>query len=472
MSLLNPNLRGFFETPDIRTYVLYGGRASSKTYHTAGFCTYLAANFKVKFLCVRQFQNRISDSVKTVIEECIYKAGLQNEFVITENEIVHKTTGSSFAFLGIQRNLKEIKGIAKIDILWIEEAEDLNKEQWKILEPTIREEGSRVFIVFNPRFASDFVYQNFVINPPKNTLVRKINYDENPFLSKTMKDIIEADKERSLEDYMHIYEGVPRTDDDRVVIKRSWIEAAMDAHLRLGFEPEGAKIVGFDVADSGDDKCANVYAHGSVVLWGEEWQGREDEIMKSCSRTWNNARKYGSRIRYDNLGVGASCGGKFDELNQTLSHSSLGVKYEKFTAGGAVHDPEGYYSIDRMAKVKNKDHFANIKAQAWWLLADRFRNTYDAIHNGAKYDVDEMISISSEFPKDILEKLKTELSTPRRDFDKNGRVKVESKEDLAKSNREGGPQPSPNIADALICCYAPHKPQMAISKGALAMFKR
>jgi phage terminase large subunit len=441
MSLLNPNLRGFYETPGIRNHVLYGGRGSSKTYHTAAFCVFLSSQFKVRFLCVRQFQNRITDSVKTVIEECIYRAGIQDEFNITENTIEHKTTGSYFSFLGIQRNLKEIKGISGIDILWVEEAEDLTKDQWEILEPTIREEGSRIFIVFNPRYATDFVYQKFVLNPPPRTLVRKINYPENPFLSKTMLEVIAACKAESEEDYQHIYLGNPKEDTEGAVIKRSWIEAAIDAHLKLGFEAAGRRIIGFDVADDGEDACANVYAHGSVALWCEEWRAKEDELLKSCSRTFLNASERAAEIRYDCIGVGASAGAKFDELNQ-VRDKHLRINYAKFNAGAAVERPEEYYVSDRQDKIKNKDFFANLKAQTWWNIADRFRNTYNAINRGEKFKDDELISISSDMPH--LEKLETELSTPKRDFDRNGRVKVESKEDLAKSTRPGGPVPSPN----------------------------
>jgi phage terminase large subunit len=75
--------------------------------------------------------------------------------------------------------------------------------------------------------------------------------------------------------------------------------------------------------------------------------------------------------------------------------------------------------------IPNKDFFANLKAQAWWLVADRFRNTFNAVKNGEQYPVDELISIDSSCP--LLEKLKLELTTPHRDFDKNGRVMVESK---------------------------------------------
>jgi phage terminase large subunit len=458
--MLNPALRGFYESQDIRNFVLYGGRASTKTYHTAAFCVFLAMNYRAKFLCTRQFQNRISDSVKTVIEECIYKLKKESEFHITETGIVYPATGANFTFLGIQRNLKEIKGIANVDVLWIEEAEDLTAEQWKVLEPTIREEGSKIFIVFNPKLASDFVYQRFVVNPPEKTLVRLINYTENPFLSQTMRDIIEDHKARDFEEYEHIYLGVPLTDDERVIIKSTWIEAAIDAHIKLGFEAAGKKVIGFDVADDGADRCANVQSHGSVVLWGEEWKGGEDELLKSCSRTYRNAIQRECDIVYDCIGVGASAGAKFDELNSATDRAAFKIRYTKFNAGGAVEYPEKFYAQDKMARIKNKDYFSNVKAQVWWLLADRFRNTYDAITNGTKYPVDELISISSQFP--LLAKLKAELSTPKRDFDLNGRVKVESKKDLAKRDVA-----SPNCADALVMCYTNmHKP-MVISGNLL-----
>ena len=53
-----------------------------------------------------------------------------------------------------------------------------------------------------------------------------------------------------------------------------------------------------------------------------------------------------------------------------------------------------------------------------------------------------------------LEDLKAELSRPRVDYDNNGRVKVESKKDMRKRGI-----PSPNMADALVMCYAPTKPK-------------
>jgi phage terminase large subunit len=96
----------------------------------------------------------------------------------------------------------------------------------------------------------------------------------------------------------------------------------------------------------------------------------------------------------------------------------------------------------------NKDFFANIKAQAWWLVADRLRNTYNAVRNGQKFPDDEMIFIDGSMPN--LDQLMDELSTPLRDYDLAQRVKVESKKDLAKRGIA-----SPNIGDAFIMAFLP-----------------
>ncbi len=463
---LNPALRGFW-TKAARGRVLYGGRISSKSWDAAGFAIFLASTFKVRFLCTRQFQNKIAESVYTLLKIQIERFGLAKEFEITDRSIVHPGTGSNFIFYGLARNISEIRSLEDVDVWWIEEAHFLTKEQWDTVEPTIRKEGSQIWAIFNPMFATDFAYQRLVVNAPSNYVIRKINYDENPFISHTSLEMIARCRAESEDDYQHIYMGNPKQDAEGAVIKRSWIEAAVDAHVKLGFEPSGRKVLGFDVADDGEDACANVYAHGSVAFWAQEWRAREDELLKSCSRTFLAASERQAEIRYDSIGVGASAGAKFDELNQ-VRDKHLRLRYEKFNAGAAVERPEEYYAADRQTKIKNKDFFANLKAQTWWNIADRFRNTYNAINRGEKFKDDDMISIASEMP--YLEKLKTELSTPKRDFDRNGRVKVESKEDLAKSTRPGGPVASPNLADAFVMAFAaPTTSRLQISENALKL---
>lgn len=448
---LNPALRKFWLAP-ARNRVLHGGRASSKSWDAAGFAVFLTNTYKIRFLCARQFQNKIAESVYSLLKVQIERFGLQHRFDIQRDKIINVVTGSEFLFYGLWRSIDEIKSLEGIDVCWIEEAHNLTQEQWEILNPTLRKSGSQFWIIFNPKLSTDFVYKRFVKNPPPRTIVRQINYTENPFLSGTMLELIEAAKAEDYEDFEHIYLGVPRDDDEGSIIKRSWIMAAIDAHKVLGFEARGTKRIGFDVADSGADKCANVYAHGSVVDWVDEWKAGEDELMKSCKRTYNAAKEREAAVTYDSIGVGATAGSKFAEINEArrAEGETFLVRYDKFNAGGAVWEPDRNYQPG----IKNGDMFSNIKAQAWWLVADRFRNTFNAVRNGEKFPDDQLISISSETP--FLDRLIDELATPKRDYDQNGRVKVESKKDLAKPNREGGPVPSPNLADAFVMCFPPN----------------
>ena len=433
---LNPVLEDFWLKP-ARNRVLYGGRSSSKSWDAAGFAIFLANAYKVRFLCTRQFQSKIEESVYTLLKIQIYRFGLAHRFKILENKIINRYTGSEFIFYGLWRSIDEIKSLEGVDIHWAEEAHLLTEEQWEILNPTIRKEGSQHWIIFNPRLITDFVYKRFVTNPPPNTLVRKINYDENPFLSQTMIDEIETAKKEDFDNYLHVYEGNPLNDDDESVIKRSHVMAAIDGHKTLKIDIKGSHRIGFDVADAGEDYCAMVQSHGPLNIWAEQWKAKEDELLKSCTKVWTKARDSKSLVIYDAIGVGATSGAKFNELNAT---NGLKIEHQKFFAGGSVAKPDSQY---QRSGIKNKDYFSNIKAQAWWLVADRFRNTYNAIRNGQSFNDDDMIFIDSNMP--YLDKLIDELTSPKQDYDNAGRVKVESKKDLSKRDIA-----SPNLADAFI----------------------
>jgi phage terminase large subunit len=450
---LNPALRQFWQAgvnekgEQIRIRVLYGGRSSSKSWDAAGFAIFLAQAFTVKFLCARQFQNKIEESVYTLLIATIDRYGLRDQFRILENKIIHRRTGSEFIFYGLWRHINEIKSLEGVDVCWLEEAHALTPEQWRILEPTLRKEGSQFWLVFNPMLSVDFVWKRFVLNPPPGTIKRLINYTENPFLSDTMLRVIEAARQEDDTEYSHVYLGIPRDDNENAVIKRSWIMAAIDAHKTLGIEPAGRDQVGFDVADSGADKNALVHAHGPLATWSDQWKASEDELLKSATRARAAAAERGAQLVYDSIGVGAGVGAKVEELNTPTER----ITHIGFNAGAAVQRPDDIYQRSHPPKT-NRDMFANAKAQQWWTIGDRFRNTFTAVKKGTVFPQDQLIFLSSDMPH--LQPLIDELCTPKRDFDNAGRVKVESKKDLAKSSRPGGSQPSPNLADAFVMAFA------------------
>lgn len=441
---LNPNLKDFWLTrtlPDstpVTTRVLYGGRMSSKSHDAAGMIIARANHHKEVVLCTRMYQNRIADSVYTLLKNKIEYFGLQDRFKIYADAIENIVTGSFFRFYGIARNIDEIKSFEGATIWWNEESHNLTKEMYTTIRPTImRNDGAEMWFTFNPKLMTDYAYQRLVLNPPKGSLVRKINYDENSFLSESALRDIAAEFEEDKEQAEHIYLGVPLTDDEHAIIKRSWIEAAIDAHIKLDLDLTGRNTVGYDVADSGSDKNAVVRFNGCIAEFVEEWSAGEDELDVSALRAWQSVGN--GELIYDAIGVGAHVG-------VTLkNHNVKQTKYHKFIAGGAVMHPDKLYAPD----IKNKQKFENLKAQAWQDVGDRLRNTYNAVNKDMKFEPSELISISSGL--NHLESLKTELATPRKSTSKRGLDMVETKQDLAKREVK-----SPNKADAFIMAACPH----------------
>ena len=102
--------------------------------------------------------------------------------------------------------------------------------------------------------------------------------------------------------------GEPKMGADKSVIPLKYIIAAVDAHKKLNWKVGGQKVIGFDVADDGEDKNATVESHGNIVTHASEWQGLEDELLKSCTKVFNRAVETNSSIIWDSIGIGAFAG--------------------------------------------------------------------------------------------------------------------------------------------------------------------
>lgn len=455
VELMNPNLQSFWfddqgDWNGIRYKILYGGRASSKSHDACGILTYLSSNYKVKVLCTRMFQNKIAESVYTLIKNKITAFGLEDIYDITNNKITCIKTGSEFIFYGIARNVTEIKSLEGVNICYLEEAQSITKEQWDIITPTIRANNSEVWCIFNPELVTDFIYNKFIINTVPNAQIRMINYDENDFLSDTMREEIELAKESMEEDeFNHVYLGQPKQDDDDAIIKRKWIMACVDAHLKLDRDVTGGKRIGFDVADSGKDLNAVVMMDGGLIEYLKSWQGKEDELFESSEKAYLLAKEHNADVSYDANGVGAGVGSNMKKMNSMGNYGDHKVSYYGFDSASTPRSPDSLYMVDGLVTQQtNRDYFENVKAQAWWLLADRIKATYRAVTMGKPID-DQLISFSSDL--DQLQQLITELSTPRKMI--SGRMKniVEKKDDLKKRGIA-----SPNLADALVMASFQH----------------
>jgi phage terminase large subunit len=130
----NPNLKDFWLDKNdnlrrVRYRILYGGRASSKSHEIATMLVKISFKYKVRILCTRAFQTRIKESVYSLIEQKVGGLWLTPYFTFKRAEISN-VIGSSFIFLGLSRNMDEIKGLEDIDIVWIEEGQYITKEMF------------------------------------------------------------------------------------------------------------------------------------------------------------------------------------------------------------------------------------------------------------------------------------------------------------------------------------------------------
>ncbi len=226
-----------------------------------------------------------------------------------------------------------------------------------------------------------------------------------------------------------------------VLIPSAWVQASIDAHLKLGIKPTGQRSGALDVADEGKDLNAFCGAHGILVDTLEQWAGLGSDIFATTERAFLlcDMNQYGS-FSYDADGLGSGVRGDARVLNDKRNGKLIDVS--AFRGSGAVIDPEGQMVIGRF----NQDFFANAKAQAWWALRCRFQNTYRAI-NGMDYDPDNLISLSSALT--LLNLLVTELSQPTYTTNGTGKVII---------NKAPNNTKSPNLADSVMIRFAPTTP--------------
>lgn len=188
-----------------RYKIIYGGRGSGKSWAVADALIVKAHNKPCLILCGREFQNSIKDSVHALLTHRIDRLGLAHRFTITHNEITHNITGSRFIFKGLRNNISSIKSMAGITHLWIEEADTLSAESWKVIKPTIREEGSEIWITMNPKNNDDILYTEFIApeTVPDNVYRVKVNYNSNPHFPKVLRQEMERDKSKKDRNNLH-----------------------------------------------------------------------------------------------------------------------------------------------------------------------------------------------------------------------------------------------------------------------------
>jgi phage terminase large subunit len=262
-------LQCLFEPKSIRYRILYGGRGGAKSWGVARALLIKAAQNPLRILCAREFQSSMKDSVHKLLCDQIIDLGLTSFYEITQNQI-RGLNGSEFNFIGLKNNVANVKSSEGVDICWVEEAQTVSRLSWDVLVPTIRKEGSEIWVTFNPHLATDETYKRFVLNPPHNAVVQKINWSDNPWFPDTLRDEKDTLKARDIESYNTVWEGICRQTVDGAIFAREMQMAELEGRImNVPYDPVKPVHAVFDLGWS-----------DMTAIWFVQFIGMETRLIR------------------------------------------------------------------------------------------------------------------------------------------------------------------------------------------------
>jgi len=309
---LPAKLMKIIDSFDIYRYFLAeGGRGGGKSQGIARLILYLCDHYKLRVACGRETQNSIDESVYTIFKDIIIEYGL--DYQIFSTKIVNKSTGSTIIFKGFrEQGSVNIKGLEGVDILWIDEAQAITKNTLDIIIPTIRKNQSKIFFTMNRHLRADAVYKEF--QSRDDCLHIHINYMDNPFCSEALIKEAEICKEKDMEDYNHIWLGVPLESADNLLFNESEFEIPVD-FTSCGYHEI---FMGIDIARYGGDKCvAKIIQKRGPLKFEEKHTERwgKTDLMQTTGRIVDLMSRFKpNSVSIDGDGMGAGVIDRLSEL--------------------------------------------------------------------------------------------------------------------------------------------------------------
>lgn len=191
-----------------RYRVMYGGRGSGKSYAMAMMSLIWGYREPLRVLCTREVQASIKESMHAELKGVIESnSWLSGHYEVLKDSI-RGANGTEFIFRGLYDNAKTIKSLSNIDLCIVEEAQDISRDSWGVLLPTIRKERSEVWVAYNPKSKSDPVDVIFRQRESEDLKAIQVNFYDNPWFPDALKKQMEMDKETlSHEEFLWVWFG-------------------------------------------------------------------------------------------------------------------------------------------------------------------------------------------------------------------------------------------------------------------------
>lgn len=214
-----------------RYKVPYGGRGSGKSQSFGNMVISIMCKpklfnkdkDKLRIFVGREFGSSIDDSVSVLLEKCAKNLKVWHEFSFHAKKITHRPTGSTISFCGFARNVESFKSADEIDLLWIEEGDKVTKYSFEaVIDPTVREEGSEIWITYNPQYDDDYVHNRFAIKSDPDAIAFEINWPDNPWFPSVLNKLKNASYATDPDLADHVWGGQTRKSSHIQVFHKKW----------------------------------------------------------------------------------------------------------------------------------------------------------------------------------------------------------------------------------------------------------
>ena len=371
-----------------RYHIITGGRASGKSYAVSLNLLLMTYERGHTILFTRYTMTSARISIIPEFRSKIELLGLEDNFHITDTEIVNKITGSKILFRGIKAssglqtaNLKSIEGVTT----WVlDEAEELHdQEVFNIIDESVRTltNQNRVILIMNPTTRSHWIYKHFFLENGVNG-GETIDKNDVNFIHTTYLDNIEnlapswiakADKlkARRPQEYHNRFLG-GWLDQAKGQIFNNWTLGefkTLDAHAfgqDYGFSKDATTLV--EVSMDFDNNLIylkqHMYAHGL----------KTDAIYKL------NREAAGKSMIIGDLAEG--------RLIEELQDKGLNIERCKKGAGSIVYGINLMKNYDMIIDPSSKELIEELNNYAWLGKKDgQPMDDYNHILDAARYAV-------------------------------------------------------------------------------------
>jgi len=387
-SRINDTFLSFVESnPDKRKFVFYGGAGSGKSVFIAMFiCIRFLTGQNENILVLRKWLPALKISALKLIIDILISWGFDAESHLNKSDLILKFGTNRIYFSGLD-NPEKIKS-AEFTYIWIEEATDLDREDY--LQLTLRlgrakhTSNAKILMSFNPIDQYHWLIQDVIEHPDDTTAICHSTYLDNydnlsDAFIKDLEDLINKD-----ENYYRVYTlGLPGVLKNIIYTNYTIQNVEMPAHPQLygldfGFNNPMA-LVEVAIRDDSVRVHERFYERGKTTDDLIKWMDK-NKISKTAPMYADSAepdrieqiRKAGYNIHPAKKDVAAGID-YVKSLNLVITSSSLNLigeirtyKYMERKDGSVIDEPVPFndHGLDALRYALFTRYFNNTQVKS------------------------------------------------------------------------------------------------------------